>query len=259
MILPVLNSASTSMFTDDGSQIDATCNFCNSGEVREDMEIPYEAGTTCEDIIGPAELVGADSDECELFKSAEALCCPSEASTCSICQGTALLGDVVVPGLEGMTCAEVAFGVAVFEMTSANCTSFQDLEAFCCRDPDVHSSKCWLCGEDGVVLDDVQLQGMEDEFTCGYIALSAISYDVTSAECIDVLSIGLDDLCCMSTADPPNSSSISYPPTYSPPRYVVILSLLSYDCFCSHSILRVCSHCVNSPPSSSQVPESISG
>jgi len=221
MILPVLNSAPTSIFTDDGSQTGATCNFCNGGEVREDMEIPYEDGTTCEDIIGPAELVGADSDECELFKSAEALCCPSEASTCSICQGTALRGDVVVPGLEGMTCAEAALAMAEFEMTSANCTTFQDLEAFCCPDPDVHSSKCWLCGEDGVVLDDVQLEGMEDEFTCGYLALLAISYDVTSAECIGVLSSGLDDLCCMSTSDPPNSSIVSYPPTYSPPRYVV--------------------------------------
>jgi hypothetical protein len=102
------------------------------------MLVPFENGDdmTCEDVVRWAEAIAEDSADCSSLKMAEALCCPSAASTCSICKGTKLLADVEIVDYVGATfsCRRVAYSVANFEATSAECTSHLGYEASCCPD-----------------------------------------------------------------------------------------------------------------------------
>ena len=213
----------------------ALCNFCDGGSIRGDTLIPDQDGITCERALEIVATEESSSENCAAAQYAEALCCPSKASTCSICKGADLRDDVVVPGLEGMTCVEVAYIMAEYEMTSANCTLTQDgLEAFCCPDPEVHSSKCYLCGEDGFEsIIDVQAPGKEDGITCGIAALSLVSYDADSEQCRDFQS-GAEDICCpSSTAIPTNGDMISSSPRYASSSYI---SHAAWNCAYSCSI-----------------------
>jgi hypothetical protein len=201
-----------------------TCQVCDGVEIREDMEIPLEEldGVTCADDVATASNLDAFSELCDAYKFSEALCCPSAASTCSICKGTKLYDDVVVPGTDGMTCVEVAYSAAIHEIASENCTAYENTEAFCCPDPEVHSSKCYLCGEDGVgEMDDVQVPNLEDGLTCGDFALVAVAYEETSEECFALESLGVVNFCCGISTSAPSAGSISSPPPtsflFSPP------------------------------------------
>ncbi len=208
--------------------------MCDGVEIREDMEIPVEGvdGLTCAEVVATAPTFDASSGECVDGKFSEALCCPSAASTCSICKGTKLYGDVVIPGTDGMTtCAEVAFGAARYEMTSANCTVFEDMEAFCCPDPEVHSSKCYLCGEDGVgEMDDVQVPNLEDGVTCGIVAQLVVAYEETSDECLALESGGALNFCCGISTSNPSTGSISSPPPVVSPTMAPVSSDISFVC-----------------------------
>ena len=108
------------------------------GDVRPDMLVPFENldGATCEDIVDVAKSLEDNSEECSSFQYVEALCCPSAASTCSICKGTKLLADVEVISSTGatFTCGQFAFYAANLEATSVDCTSYHKFEEFCCPD-----------------------------------------------------------------------------------------------------------------------------
>lgn len=131
--------------------------------------------------------------------------------------------DVIIPGLGGLTCVELAYSATFVEMTSANCTMLQDLEAYCCPDPD--SPKCYLCGEDGVgIYDEVQIPDADVGVTCGVLAQSYVSYDSTSSECLGLTEV--ENLCCFSSSEPSSSGNIfSPPPVASPPRYAFAFTL----------------------------------
>ena len=211
---PVVSSSTTT----------TTCKVCDGVEICKDMEIPLEEldGVTCADDVATALLLDASSEECAAYKFSEALCCPSAASTCSICKGTKLFGDVVVPGTDGLTCVEVAFFAANNEIASENCTLFENTEAFCCPDPDVHGSRCYLCGEDGVgEMDDVQIPGETVGWTCGDEARWVVSYNDDSDECLNLQLAGVESFCCGISTSAPSAGSISSPPPtsflFSPP------------------------------------------
>ena len=104
------------------------------------VPIPDVLGLTCEGIIVDAETTAETSDICASLQYAEALCCPSAASTCSICKGTKLFADVEVVDENGATwtCGQLAYDAARYEPTSADCASHHDYEEFCC--PDVYIS-----------------------------------------------------------------------------------------------------------------------
>lgn len=213
MKFPIILLTSTCFVSDSATSPaadTAPCKFCDGGTVRGDTEIPHEDGTTCKGTLEYTAMVAATSDSCVAAKYAEALCCPSAASTCSICKGADLREDVIVPGLVGASCAEVAYILADYEMTSADCTTYQDLEAFCCPDPDIHSTTCYLCGEDGFgsINDDVQIPGEADGWTCGDEALWALSKDVNSEECRNLQSNGVEEICCSSFT---SESSSAFP------------------------------------------------
>ena len=108
------------------------------GDVRQDMVIPAldGVGVTCEDIVRSARLVDETSDGCPPLQYIEALCCPSAASTCSICMATKLLADVEVVGENGatLTCGQVSYDAAEYDATSAECASHHDYEEYCCPD-----------------------------------------------------------------------------------------------------------------------------
>jgi hypothetical protein len=213
----------------------ALCNFCDGGSIRGDTLIPDQDGITCERALEIVATEESSSENCAAAQYAEALCCPSKASTCSICKGADLREDVVVPGSDGMTCVEVAYFVAEYEMTSANCTLYQDLEAFCCPDPDIHSKKCYLCGEDGFgsINDDVQAPGEKDGWTCGMEAQWVVQYDADSDQCVNLQS-GAEDICCpSSTAIPTNGDMISSSPRYASSSYI---SHAAWNCAYSCSI-----------------------
>ena len=112
------------------------------GDVRPDMLVPFENldGATCEDIVDVAKSLEDNSEECSSFQYVEALCCPSAASTCSICKGAALLVDVAIVDYVGATfkCSQTAYYAANLEATSAECTTYHGYEASCC--PDVFTS-----------------------------------------------------------------------------------------------------------------------
>jgi hypothetical protein len=109
-----------------------SCKVCD-GDVRENMPIP-DVIATCEDIVALAEIIDETSDDCPILQYAEALCCPSAASTCSICKGTKLFADVEVVDSTGvtLTCGEVALDAAEYEALSTDCESYQSLEEYCC-------------------------------------------------------------------------------------------------------------------------------
>ncbi len=206
------------------------CNFCDGGTVRQDTEIPYFdgyfGGQTCGDILTSTESEGATSEKCGDAIFTEALCCPSKASTCSICKGVDLRDDVIIPGSGGLTCVELAYSATFVEMTSANCTMLQDLEAYCCPDPD--SPKCYLCGEDGVGMnDEVQIPDADVGVTCGLLALAYVSNDSTSPECLGLTEV--ESLCCpCSISEPSSSDNIFSPSTVTyPPRYDSFVSTLN--------------------------------
>ena len=116
---------------------DAPCKVCD-GDFRQDMLVPFESvdGATCADVV-----LLETSIDCPSRRYAEALCCPSAASTCSICKGTKLLADVEVTDYSGVTwsCRELAFYAANLEATSQNCTTYRyGFEMYCC--PDIFSS-----------------------------------------------------------------------------------------------------------------------
>jgi hypothetical protein len=106
------------------------------------MLVPFENvdDMTCEDVVSWAEAIDEDSAVCSSLKMAEALCCPSAASTCSICKGTKLLADVEIVDYVGATfkCSQTAYYAANLDETSAECTSYLGYEASCC--PDVFTS-----------------------------------------------------------------------------------------------------------------------
>jgi len=112
----------------------ASCKVCD-GDVRENMPIPGLNGKTCEDIVAHAETIDETSDDCALLRVAEALCCPSAASTCSICKGTKLFADVEAVDSTGasLACGEVALYVsAEDDASSADCETYQAFEKYCC-------------------------------------------------------------------------------------------------------------------------------
>ena len=110
---------------------EASCVVCD-GDFRPDMLVPFESidGVTCEDIVFETSV------DCFNRQYAEALCCPSAASTCSICKGTQLSADVEVTDSDGATwtCREVAYYAANREATSADCSSYHSYEEYCCPD-----------------------------------------------------------------------------------------------------------------------------
>ena len=115
---------------------ESSCKVCD-GDFRKDMVVPMRdlSGLTCEDVV-----LDENSVDCGSRQYAEALCCPSAASTCSICKGTKLFADVEVVDSNGATwtCAHVAYDAAEYEATSADCASHHDYEEYCC--PDVYIS-----------------------------------------------------------------------------------------------------------------------
>ena len=103
-------------------------------------------GSTCEDIVDSARTIDESSDVCVGLQYVEALCCPSAASTCSICKGTKLLADVEVlsslsAGLTKRNCVQIAFDAAEYEATSVDCVDHQQsYEVYCCQDDETHPS-----------------------------------------------------------------------------------------------------------------------
>jgi hypothetical protein len=205
---------------DSPSTSTTACKVCDGVEIREDMEIPLEEldGETCADDVATASTLDAFSEVCDAYKFSEALCCPSAASTCSICKGTKLYDDVVVPGTDGTTCAELAYYAAQYEIASENCTAYEYMEAFCCPDPEVHSSKCYLCGEDGVgEMENIQVPNLEDGVTCGIAAQLAVAYEATSEDCGYLTTVGAVNFCCGISLAPSVGIISSPPPTYFAP------------------------------------------
>ena len=125
------------MLTTSFAGSESSCTVCD-GDFREDIVVPIPdvLGLTCEGIIVDAETTAETSDICASLQYAEALCCPSAASTCSICKGTKLLADVEVVYESGgtWTCRQVAYDAAQYEATSADCASHHDYEEYCCPD-----------------------------------------------------------------------------------------------------------------------------
>jgi hypothetical protein len=111
------------------------CQVCDGAKYREDMAIPVPelAGATCESVILVAQNNVDATSGCLDLKYAEALCCPSVASTCSICQGAQLYDYLELPDY-ALTCGEFAFQVAEFDVASQDCTDFQRVEQICCPD-----------------------------------------------------------------------------------------------------------------------------
>ena len=109
----------------------SSCEVCD-GDFRPDILVPFENldGATCEDVVLETSI------DCFSRQYAEALCCPSAASTCSICKGTKLLADVEVVDSNGATwtCVETAYNAASFEATSEDCTMWLAYEEYCCPD-----------------------------------------------------------------------------------------------------------------------------
>ena len=173
------------------------------------MDIPVEGledgVTSCEDAVVEAATLDETSDMCGLYQFFEALCCPSAASTCSICKGTRLLDDIIVPGTDGGSCAQLAIFVAKYDITSENCTDIQDWEAFCCPDAvTVSATTCYLCGEEGVgSFDDVEIPD-QNGVTCGQTALWAVSYEVGSENCATAQMV--EEFCCPDAATPISST-----------------------------------------------------
>ena len=108
------------------------------------MLVPFENvdDMTCEDVVRWAEAIDEDSADCSSLKLTEALCCPSVASTCSICKGAELLADVEIEHNTGATfsCWRVAYSAANLEATSTSCTSYHGYEESCCPDAFVPNS-----------------------------------------------------------------------------------------------------------------------
>ena len=117
------------------------------------MLVPSEIldGVTCEDVVAAATLLEDNSEECAALQSVEALCCPSVASTCSICKGTKLLADVEV-GIADSTgtalnCGQVAYAAYIIETSSAACATYHSLEEYCCPDVFTSSEKSMVARE----------------------------------------------------------------------------------------------------------------
>ena len=120
------------MLTTSFAGSESSCTVCD-GDFREDIVVPMRdvSGLTCEDVV-----LDETSVDCGSRQYAEALCCPSVASTCSICKGTKLLADVEVVYESGgtWTCRQVAYDAAQYEATWADCASHHDYEEYCCPD-----------------------------------------------------------------------------------------------------------------------------
>jgi hypothetical protein len=222
----------------DNSPSGATCNICDGVDIREDVEIPLDEldGVTCADVVIYSQTVDASSEVCDTYTFFEALCCPSAASTCSICKGAKLKADFIVPGTDGLSCGYVAYEAAAYEIGSENCTVYEGAEAFCCPDAENVNSPCYLCGDAGdESFDDVQIPGDATGLTCGQVALEAIDYESTSEECSALRAYA--DSCCPGATDPPISIP-SPPPTFSPSppptpsfsRYVFSRFVIINDC-----------------------------
>ena len=116
---------------------ETSCKVCD-GDFRKDMVVPIPdvLGLTCEGIIVDAETTAETSDICAGLQYAEALCCPSAATTCSICKRTKLFSDVEVVDENGATwtCGQVAYDAAQYEPTSEDCASRHNYEEYCCPD-----------------------------------------------------------------------------------------------------------------------------
>lgn len=108
------------------------------GDVWEDMVIPFLelVEVTCKDVILEAETVDEGSVDCRSLQYSEALCCPSAASTCSICKDAQLFPDIEVEDLSGevWTCGQLAYYAADIEVASADCITYQTFEEYCCPD-----------------------------------------------------------------------------------------------------------------------------
>ena len=86
------------------------CQVCGGSPVREGgIVVPSDnnnsAGFSCEEVVLAAEKFDETSVDCANFRYVEALCCPSAASTCSICEGAELLADVEVEDYTGANIA----------------------------------------------------------------------------------------------------------------------------------------------------------
>ena len=192
---------------------------------------------TCADVVIYSQTVDASSEVCDTYTFFEALCCPSAASTCSICKGAKLKADFIVPGTDGLRCGYVAYEAGLFDIGSENCTNYEVAEAFCCPDADTVNSPCYLCGDAGdESFDDVQIPGDATGLTCGIVALNAVFYESTSEECSGLRADYVDS-CCPGATDPPISIP-SPPPTFSPSppptpsfsRYVFSRFVIMNDC-----------------------------
>ncbi len=130
---------------------DAPCKVCD-GDFRQDMLVPFENvdGATCADAVLGSSLY------CSSRQFAEALCCPSAASTCSICKGTKLLADVEVTDyLTGVTwsCRDIAYYAAQKKPSTSDCRVYLSWEAYCC--PDVFSS--WENRDSSILINNSML------------------------------------------------------------------------------------------------------
>ncbi len=214
----------------------ATCQICDGAEdYREDLLAPSPEffgfpglEMKCKDVVLMSTEIDEFSEDCPNFRYFEAFCCPSVASSCSICQGVQLVfSDLEIPDSDGVTCGLAAFLAAQYNVTSQECTDMHMLESLCCPCGDdplnsdstsaqssdngekTPSSACKFC-VDKEVLEDVEIPGFDGE-TCGSFALGASTFEDTSEECSGIETVEL--VCCpepsitVPTGSPPSNTA----------------------------------------------------
>ena len=159
------------------------CELCPDG-LKDPAFFSEDAGMTCSELVGFAQMVSSDSETCDAVKMLAALdCgCPFEANAdpCELCPG-GLEDPTLFSNDADMTCGELLGFMSSYSSDSEMCDSGKMLAAFDCGCPfEDNADPCELCPGG---LDDPTLLSNEAEMTCSELVGFAQMFSSDSETC----------------------------------------------------------------------------